>query len=128
MRVISLFFVLYLTLPLEAQSIRTTVDAMIRGDKEYFNKNFTREVAVTIDEQEQIMSKPEAIEKIMDFVQSMAIKSGKTIHEGVSKGKDSSMGIGGLMADKSKYRVYISFKTADGLKLIHELRFEKDIL
>lgn len=128
MRVISLFFFLYLSLSLEAQSIRTTVDAILRGDKEYFNKNFTQEVAITLDEQEQMLSKPEAIEKILDFVQSMAIKSGKTIHEGVSKGKDSSMGIGSLMADKSKYRVYISFKTVDGAKLIHELRFEKDIL
>ncbi len=128
MRVISLFFVLYVTLPLGAQSIRTTVDAMIRGDKEYFEKNLTQEVAVTIDEQEQMLPKPQAIEKIMGFVQSMGLKSGKTIHEGVSKGKDSSMGIGSLMADKSKYRVYISFKAADGIKLIHELRFEKDIL
>jgi len=128
MRAISLIFLLAFGIPLGAQSIRTTVDALVRGDREYFNKNFTPEVSLTIEDQEQVVSKPEAIQKIMDFVQSMSIRSGKTIHEGVSKGKDSSMGIGSLLADKSKYRVYVSFKTVEGAKLIHELRFEKDIL
>ncbi|MDZ4710229.1 MAG: DUF4783 domain-containing protein [Saprospiraceae bacterium] len=120
---LSAFFV-----PLEAQTVKTALDAIVRNDKEYFNKYFAPQITFIIDQEEQTVSKEQAIEKIKAFVMASNIRSNKIIHEGITKGRDAYMGIGSLIADKTKFRVYISYKNMDGNQLIHELKFEKDIL
>jgi len=128
MRILTFVILSAFVVPLDAQMVKTALDAIVRTDKEYFNKYFAPQITFTIDQNEQTVSKEQAIEKIKAFVMASNIRSNKIIHEGITKGKDAYMGIGSLIADKAKFRVYISYKTMDGNKLIHELKFEKDIL
>lgn len=128
MRILSFVLLVSLYVPLNAQSVKAALDAIVRTDKEYFSKNFANEVVFSVDQQETTLSKDQAIEKLKAFVLTASIRSSKIIHEGVAKGKDGYMGIGSLISDKSKFRVYISYKNMDGAKLINELKFEKDTL
>jgi len=128
MRILTFVLISALYIPLEAQSVKSALDAIVRADKEYFNKYFAQEVNFCVDQDEQTLTKEQAVEKLKAFLLASSFRSNKIIHEGVAKGKDGYMGIGSLISDKSKFRVYISYKNMDGSKLIHELKFEKDIL
>lgn len=128
MRIFSFLILSAFLVPVEAQTVKAALDAMVRNDKEYFNKSFAPQITFVIDQEEQTLSKEQAIEKIKAFVLAANIKSNKIIHEGVAKGREAYMGIGSLIADKSKFRVYIYYKHTDGIMQIHELKFEKDAL
>lgn len=128
MRILTFLILSSFIVPLQAQSVKATLDAIVRTDKEYFIKYFANEVAFSVDQEEQSLTKEQAIEKLKAFVAATSIKSNKIIHEGVAKGKDGYMGIGSLISDKGKFRVYISFKNVDGSKVIQELKLEKDVL
>ena len=65
--------------------------------------------------------------KLTDFVSTNGIKSSKLIHEAVTKGKESFMGIGSLISDKSKYRVYLTFGSGENKEMVKDIKIEKDL-
>lgn len=124
-----LFFAMSMfTLDVTGQSVKSFLDAIVKNDLAYLDKNLASKVNYTIDQKSNEQSKTQIIEHLKAFISSFSIKNSKLIHEGVSKGKDCYMGIGSLLAEKDKYRIYITFKTEASKSLVNDLRIEKDEL
>jgi hypothetical protein len=113
---------------LPGQSVKSVLEAIVKNDQDYLDKNLASIVNYTLDQHSSVQSKQLIIDRLRTFIASAAIKQHKLIHEGVTKGKESFMGIGNLIADKGKYRIYITFTTEDGKTLVNDLRIEKDDL
>jgi len=117
MKLIGYILFLFLNQLLPAQSVKGVLQALAQQDQTFLNQNFASEVHYSLDLQSYEGSKIEAIQSVLNF---------KIIHEGVPKGKESFMGIGNLVSDKGKFRVYITFHFKDNKYLVNELKIEKD--
>lgn len=126
MKLIGYILFLFLNQLLPAQSVKGVLQALAQQDQTFLNQNFSSEVHYSLDLQSYEGSKIEAIQSVLNFVGSSSGKNFKIIHEGVPKGKESFMGIGNLVSDKGKFRVYITFHFKDNKYLVNELKIEKD--
>jgi hypothetical protein len=124
----SIIFFLLLSIPCrnEAQNVKLFLDAIVKSESAILNKFLSDEVNCSL-EGSAIIGKHNVIAKLTDFVSSAGIRSDKLIHEAVTKGKESYMGIGSLISDKSKYRVYLTFGAGDKKGLVQDIKIEKDI-
>ena len=111
----------------KAQNVKTFLDALVKMEYAVLEKYLSKEVNCTLDGT-LITGKHSLITKLTEFVSSHSIKSDKIIHEGVTKGKESYMGIGSLISDKSKYRVYLTFGTGENKGMVQDIKIEKDVL
>jgi len=122
-----IFFIL-LSLPWDngAQSVKLFLDAIVKSESHILNK-FLSDDVYCILEGTTINGKQKVMARLSDFVTSNGIKSDKLIHEAVTKGKESYMGIGSLISEKSKYRVYLTFGAGENKGLVQDIKIEKDI-
>jgi len=118
-------FLIILTGRNEAQTVKTFLDAIVKSENYILNKHLSNEVICNLEGSE-INGKQNVLMKLTDFVSINGIKSSKLIHETVTKGKESFMGIGSLISDKSKYRVYLTFGSGDNKALVKDIKIEKD--
>jgi hypothetical protein len=112
---------------LQAQSVKSVLDAMVKMDQGYLDKNMSSDLSFTLESPYAEGTKTEGgLAQFKAFLSNNPIKSYKIIHEGVAKGKEGFMGISSLTTDKDKYRIYLSFKAGDNKYLVNQLRIEKD--
>lgn len=126
MKSITLFLLLLLPYNKEAQTVKSFLDAILKSENHTLTKFLSPEVSCIL-EGTAINGKQHVIAKLSEFVSSNGIKSVKLIHEAVTKGKESYMGIGSLISDKSKYRVYLTFDSGENKGLIQDIKIEKDL-
>ncbi|MEP7268211.1 MAG: DUF4783 domain-containing protein [Saprospiraceae bacterium] len=125
MRILNLLFVVVVNIPMSGQGIRPFLDAVIKMDNSQLEKYLASDATITVENQVATGEK-NVVSKLSSFVTESGVKTLKIVHEGVAKGKDSIMGIGSLISDKGKFRVYLTFKNIDGLSIIQEIRIERD--
>jgi Domain of unknown function (DUF4783) len=125
---IYIFLILFALHPdLPGQSARSILDAMMKMDQGYLDKNLSSDLAFIIEPPYSDGNKAEGgLAQFKVFLFNNPIKSYKIIHEGVAKGKEGFMGISSLITDKNKFRIYLSFKAEDNRYLVNQLRIEKD--
>ena len=82
-------------------------------------------VDLTIQDQENTLTKSQAITSLENFLNKNKPKSFTQVHQGSSKGKESYYCIGELDTINGKFRVYIYFKSAGSTTNIHEIRIDK---
>ncbi|MBP6796074.1 MAG: DUF4783 domain-containing protein [Saprospiraceae bacterium] len=124
----STIFLLLILLPgrNEAQTVKSFLDAIVKSENYTLNKYLSNEVICNLEGSE-INGKQNVLMKLTDFVSTNGIKSSKLIHEAVTKGKESFMGIGSLISDKSKYRVYLTFGSGENKEMVKDIKIEKDL-
>ncbi len=124
----SIFFFLLLSLPWrnESQTVKLFLDAIVKSENHILSKFLSDEVNCNV-EGNTINGKQKVLAKLLEFVSSNGIKSDKLIHESVTKGKGSYMGIGSLISAQSKYRVYLTFGAGDQRGMVKDIKIEKDL-
>ncbi len=95
--------------------------ANVRNISSYFGSM----VDLTIQDQENTLTKSQAITSLENFLNKNKPKSFTQVHQGSSKGKESYYCIGELDTINGKFRVYIYFKSAGSTTNIHEIRIDK---
>lgn len=119
-------FLLIQTFQVSSQSVKPILDALVKSDQNQLNRYFSHEVSLELDGN-TLTGREGVISKLEEFISFHTIKSAKLVHEGVTKGKESFMGIGNLMSDKVKYRVYLMFGQGELKNQVKEVRIEKDL-
>ena len=112
---------------IQGQSVKSILDAMVKMDQGYLDKNMSSDLTFTLESPYAEGTKTEGgLAQFKLFLFNNPIKSYKVIHEGVAKGKEGFMGISSLTTEKDRYRIYLSFKAGDNKYMVNQLRIEKD--
>ena len=100
-------------------------NAIRSGDARSVARFFNSTVDLTIQNQEEVYSKPQAEQVLRDFFSKNSPRSFTLIHKGVSK-EGAKYAIGTLVTSQGvEYRTYFFVKQTTSGELIQELRFEK---
>lgn len=86
---------------------------------------FDEEIKLTIEKNEETVSKEDAEQRLRRFFSKNPIKSFKVIHESGSTNKLKYF-IGNASSSSSNYRTYILYKQENGKFLISEVRIEAE--
>ena len=106
----------------EANSIRT---CFLKSDFGALSNYFDGEVRLSIEKEEEEVSKKEAEQRIRRFFSKNPIKDFKIIHEGGSGNKLRYL-IGTTSSTSNNYRTYILYRQEKGKILISEVRIEAE--
>ncbi len=108
------------------QTFQQISKAISSGNATVLGQYLNDPVELSISNEEDLMDKKAAVEKIRTFFGQAQPKSFSQIHQGTSKGDNSHYCIGNLLTTNATYRVYIYTQNVAGKSLIHELRFDRD--
>jgi len=115
----------YATNPVD-DGLSTISQAISKGDVETLSGFFDSQVEIAVLDDEDYYSKDEAKGVISRFFKQHQPKSFQEMHQGMSKGKDSTYCIGNLVSNSGTFRVYVYMKMGGDKPLIQELRFDKE--
>jgi hypothetical protein len=127
MRLFVFFVYLALFTDLKGQTVKSVLEAMSSLDQAYMEKSFAQDMAFYMDQSDDPGSRAGGFSDLKTFLAAHRFKSYKLIHEGVAKGKEGFMGIGSIVTDKARYRIYIVFKSVDNKSVVSEVRLEKEL-
>jgi len=100
-------------------------NAIRSGDAKSVAVYFNKTVDLTVNDEEEVLSKIHAEQVLKEFFQKNQPKSFSLIHKGVSK-EGSKYAIGNMVTSKGiNYRTYFFVKQTGSKELIQEIRFEK---
>lgn len=119
----------FLVIPLAAFSTETNLEdiskAIGKGDADFLGQYFDENIEISLLEEENILPKAQAVEKIKAFFKNHQPKSFSQIHQGNSKGNDSHYCIGNYATSSESYRVYIYMTNQNNKTIIQEIRFDR---
>lgn len=123
-----IFFIYLAVYPdLRAQTVKSVLEAMSNMDRAYLEKSIAPDMTFIMDQSDDLGSRSGGLSEFKSFLAANHFKSYKLIHEGVAKGKEGFMGIGSIVTEKARYRIYIVFKSVDNKSLVSEVRLEKEL-
>jgi hypothetical protein len=109
---------------LQAQVPDDIIVGLRTGNAQDLAKYFNQNVELVVLDNENVYSKAQAEQVLVDFFKKNPPQKFVIIHQG---GKDdSSYVIGSLQVPNNKFRVYFLIKTKNNLPYIHQLRIEKE--
>jgi hypothetical protein len=120
----TLIFLLLASFSMQGQQLEGIFESIAKSDVEAVGSLMNNNLELCINQNQDNYPKAEAIVLLKKFLAENKPKSCKMLHNGASKGKDSIYGIGSLVADSGKYRVYVYAKKGDGK--VQEIRIEKE--
>ncbi len=109
---------------LQAQVPDEIIVGLRTGNASSLAKYFNQNVELVVLDNENVYSKAQAEQVLVDFFKKNPPQKFVIIHQG---GKDdSSYVIGNLQVPSNKFRVYFLIKTKNNMPYIHQLRIEKE--
>ncbi len=109
---------------LQAQVPDDIIAGLRTGNASSLAKYFNQNVELVVLDNENVYSKAQAEQVLIDFFKKNPPQKFVIIHQG---GKDdSSYVIGSLQVAGNKFRVYFLIKTKNNMPYIHQLRIEKE--
>lgn len=100
-------------------------DAFRQANVRNIGSYFGNMVDLTILDQDNTLTKSQAITALETFLNKNKPKSFTQVHQGTSRGKESYYCIGELDTINGKFRVYVYFKTVGTNTNIHEIRIDR---
>lgn len=91
----------------QAQNISSYFKDIAKSDISSLSAKFSEEMEVCVDDEQEFMSKTEAIAAISKFLGDVKPFSGAELHHGSSKTNSSQYRVGQLKSTKGNYRVFI---------------------
>lgn len=120
------FGLLFLSIASHAEIFESLTQSVRNGDARQLSKYFGSNVELTITNQEDVYSKAQAEQIMLNFFSKYPPKSFSIIHQGVSK-EGSKYAIGNFVSTQGiSFRTYIYIKVSGTSETIQELRFEKE--
>jgi Domain of unknown function (DUF4783) len=101
-------------------------NALSLGDADALSKHFADNIEISIQDNEQVLSKEKATEMVRGFFSTNKPKAFSQVHKGTSRANSDQYCIGNLTASNGAFRVYIYLKTTPNSMTIQEMRFDKE--
>jgi len=101
-------------------------NALGSGNVEVLSKYLDSNVEFCLNDNQQTLSKQQAITQLKKFFSENTPKSFKQIHKGATKNKDSVYIIGSLTTSTGNYRIYVYMHGADDKTTVQEIRLNKE--
>lgn len=95
------------------------------GDANEIAKNFNSNIDLSISDESDVYSKPQAQQILRDFFNKHAPLSSSVIHV-INTNPNYQIGILSLGTKTGKFRITVTYKKMSGLFLITELRIDPD--
>lgn len=103
----------------------TIVRAIASGQVANLEQYLDSTVEISLPDQEDMVSKEQAIQLLKAFFEKHAPKGFSEVHQGTSKGNDSLYYIGNLTTNTGNYRMYLFIRLSNGKPIIQEIRINK---
>ncbi len=89
------------------QNISSYFKDIAKSDLSAISERFSEDMEVCVNDEQEFMSKAEAIKAISTFLEDMKPISASELHQGSSKSKNSQYRVGQLKTSKGNFRVFI---------------------
>lgn len=117
-----------LLLPLSAtmvaQDMSGITKALAKGDAQALSAHLAADVELSLDGEDDILAKAEAVKKLQAFFASRKVSAFNEKHQGASKGNGSHYAIGDMVAGGKSYGVFLLLNIVGNKYQIAELRIE----
>ena len=115
-------FVVLVTLSVSAQDVKTVFKKIGKNNVTALQDLIADEIELSILDDQDLVSKSEALEKLKVFLSSIGAKSCSQLHEGSSQNNSSAYLVGKLNTSNGEdYRVFVYYEN----KQIIEMRIDK---
>jgi hypothetical protein len=112
--------------PKNPTTLEAISNALGAGDADALSKFFADNIEVSIQDNEQVLTKDKATETVRGFFNANKPKSFSQVHKGMSRANSDQYCIGNLAAANGAFRVYIYLKNTSNSVMIQEIRFDKE--
>ncbi|MEM1217218.1 MAG: DUF4783 domain-containing protein [Bacteroidota bacterium] len=123
-----LLFVVFFTpfLAVAQEGMPQITKALSAGDAEALGAYFDENIELSILEEEGILNKSQALQKVKRFLSAHSVTSFAEVHQGASRSSDSQYLIGNLATSNGTFRVYVYLTQEAGKLIIQEFRFDSE--
>lgn len=125
MKPINIILALLIVGSVQAQNTDKFFNALSQTDLSPVKNMLSESVQLCIYEDQEFVSKSEAVQKVSAYLKSINPQSVNIIHKGTSKGKGSNYTVAKLKTSEGEIRVFVYFEEKSSNKTIKEIRFDK---
>lgn len=113
------------TFQLSGQNANNFFNALKNNDTEVLETYLEDNIDFCLFEDQQILGKKSAMNKLNKFLNDHKIISVDVIHKGTSKDKSSQYKVAKMTTSKDTFRVFVFTSGEIGLKSVKEIRIDK---
>lgn len=116
---------LLITVQMQGQGDTAFFNAIKNNDMATVGNYFQDQIDFCIFDNQEFISKKEALTKLNQFISKHKTQSIEVIHQGTSKGKTTQFKVAKLITDKETYRIFVYTTSDFGNKSVKEIRIDK---
>ncbi len=125
MKQFTFLLLLFVSTLLNGQSDNAFFSALKTSDMSVVESYLEDEVEFCLFEDQQILNKKTAINKLRTFLGAYKITGVEVMHKGVSKNKSSQYKVAKINTSTETFRVFVYSSGEIGLKTVKEIRIDK---